>query len=305
MGTLEKIVPTTSSGIPGANHMVFKNIAPDSNAEGICYVRGGEHRFTKADKPFIKLYLQDTTGHVIPGYIFDIDNFKAAGLELTQVTHNIVRIEYKENFLHRYGMTVIIDRLERIMNPPPGMLELYVGSLKEAKEKYSLLVEGLGKVLNKKVAIPYDICNTSYMDYAQGEIGGLAIHYWDMFKSLEVYATKFPKEEQDILWGTFVLFIFSHSNYLRAEADGSADITLVSQLTQRLQQYMKLTTVTEGALELVHIFFGYEPKDIFVRLVVQVSKSLVRADKEINLYQTLPISREGDAGYGTIRRYNQ
>ncbi len=304
MGVLEKITQNQPSGIPGVNHIAFKDITPDSTAEGICYVRGGEHRFTKADKPFIKLYIQDTTGHVIPGYIFDLDNFKASGLELTRVIHSLIKVTYKENFLPRYGLTIIIDKLEMITTPTPGMLDLYVGSLKEAKEKYSALVSGLSVVLDKKVAIPYDICNVSYMDYAQGEIGGLAIHYWDMFNALKVYATKFSAEEQDMLWGTFVLYIFTHSNYLRAEADGSADISLVSQLTMRLQKYMEITTVSAGALELVHIFFGYEPKDIFVRLVVQVSENLVRAGREINLYQTLPISREGNAGYGTVRRYS-
>lgn len=303
MGHLERIPANPKpEGLEG-NYLVFKEIHPDSSSIGICFVRGGEHRFTKADKPFIKLYLQDTTGAVIPGYIFDVDNFQAAGLELTRVINNVVQVNYKENYLAKVGLSVIIDKLELIAKPPAAMLDLYVGTMKEAKEKYNMLLAGLNQKLNMKVAIPFDICHASHMDYSQGKIGGLAIHYWDMFLSLETYAPKFSEDEQLALWGTFLLYIFTHSNFLKSQSKGEDDITLVTALTSHLQSYKTQLRVGEGVLELVHIFFGYAPKDIFVRLVVQVSEELVRADKEINLYRTLPITREGNAGYGTIRRY--
>ena len=33
-------------------YLHFSNIMSDSIGEGICYVRGGEHRFTRIGKPF-------------------------------------------------------------------------------------------------------------------------------------------------------------------------------------------------------------------------------------------------------------
>ena len=303
MGTLERVINTSTQMPGGERHIVFQNIAPDLVSAGICYVRGGEHRFTKADKPYIRLFLQDITGAVIPGYIFDVGNFKQSGLELTQVIHQIVKVDYRENYLPRYGMSIIIDKLHLVVDAPMSMLEKYVGSVQDIQDKYQLLQSKLKEVLKMPVSIPFTICNASHMDYSQGKIGGLVIHYWDMYEVLSIYARKFSEEEQHILWGMFTLFIFVHSNYLRAEAEGCADINLVTQLTAKMQRHQSVLKVSDGVLELVHIFFGYKPKDVFVRLVVQVSDNLIQMSKEVNLYQSLPISREGDAGYGTIRRY--
>lgn len=300
MGTLERIIDNKDTG--AVNRIVFREIQPNSVSSGICYVRDGEHRFTKADKPFIKLYLQDTTGFIIPGYIFDVDRY-SSGIDLTNVIRSVVKINYKENFLANYGLTVIIDKIDVVVNPDSGLLDIYVGTIQEAKSKYDLLLEGISNKLGLKVAIPYDICSTSYIDYSQGKIGGLSIHYWDMFRMLEVYADKFDDNECAQLWGTFLLYIFTHSNFLKAQSKGKNDITLVSALTSHLQKYSSQLEVSEGIIELVHIFFGYEPKDLFVRLVKNVSEQIVRANKEFNLYETLPITREGNAGYGPVRKY--
>ena len=102
--------------------LCFRNIHPDSTGEGICFVRGGQHKFTKADKPFVVLYLQDSDKTVIPGYIFDLQNFQQSGAELTKVTRHIVRIKYRENYLPRYGMTVILDKVEIVENPSQEFL---------------------------------------------------------------------------------------------------------------------------------------------------------------------------------------
>lgn len=293
-----------SGGAQNTPHLHFRNISPDSSGVGICYVRGGSHKYTRFDKPYIVLNLQDINQVVIPGYIFDVENFKLAGVELTKVTHRLVRIHYKENYLPKYGLTVIIDKLELITGAS-SMMAQYVGSINEAKEKFSALVDGLSSKLDIKFNLPYTICTASHIDYEHGEIGGLAIHYWDVFQTLNTYASKFSEEDRRKLWGTFALYIFAHFNYLHAEENDEANITLVSKLTAMIQTYMQKLAVGEGALEVVHIFFGYKPKDIFVRLVVQASEDMQRASKEINLYNTLPDSREGDAGYGTIRRYQE
>lgn len=283
--------------------ITFRDIEPDSMGEGIAYVRNGIHKFTKTDKPFITLFLQDVEGAVIPAYIFDVDNFRAAGLELTKVIHGLVKVRYKENYLPKYGLTLILDKVEFISDPPASLLATYIGSAQEAKDKYEKLSKGLSKALGLQVTIPFTICSVFNGEYGQGEIGGLAIHYWDVFQALQIYAAKFSEQEQKQLWSTFALFLYAHHNFLRADDAGEADISLVTQLTAMIQQYMHKLPVGDGAVEIVHVLFGYEPKDIFVRLIMQVSRNIVQATKEISLYKTLPDSREGNAGYGTIRRY--
>ena len=298
---LERVVANTPKEY---SLLHFRNIAPDSVGEGICYVRGGTHKFTRMDKPFIVLYLQDVDGLILPGYIFNVEHFKEAGLELTKAIHSLVKVEYQENYHPRYGMSIIITKISLVEHPDASLFSLFVKTAEEAKQAYNNLQQSLVEVLGVKVSIPYTICTESYMDYSQGEIGGLAIHYWDMFNILKTYASKFSKEDQKQLWGTFVLYFYTHSNFICAEANGEADIQLVTKLTTIISTVKTKLNMGEGALEVVHIFFGYQPKDIFVRIVDQVSKSLIRNGKEINMYSTLPLTREGDAGYGVIRRYN-
>ena len=75
------------------NELVFRNISPDSSGQGVCYVCDGQHRFDRRERPFIVLYLQDVTGTVIPGYIFNVENFKGAGKDLSKVIHSMVVID--------------------------------------------------------------------------------------------------------------------------------------------------------------------------------------------------------------------
>ena len=97
---LEKV--TQQQGVGDALFVVSR-IHPDTTFECYAYVRGGQHKFTRAGKPFITLYLQDTENVVIPAYIFDIDNFKGAGLELTKVIHSFVKVRVTENYHPRFG----------------------------------------------------------------------------------------------------------------------------------------------------------------------------------------------------------
>ena len=284
-------------------YLHFSNIMSDSIGEGICYVRGGEHRFTRIGKPFIVLYLQDVDGLTIPGYVFNVDNFKQSGMELTKAIHSILYISYQENYHPKYGMSIILDRASIVEDYSTAVLNKFVGTANHANEAYKYVQDFLVQVLKVKVGIPYTICTSSHMDYSQGELGGLAIHYCDMCKTLHVLSERFTEEERKQLWGTFVLYIYVHNNFLVAEKEGEADIQLVTKLTAVISDIKNKLNVGEGALEVVHMFFGYEPKDIFVRLIKQVSDNLIRASKEISMYKTLPISREGDAGYGAIRRY--
>lgn len=285
------------------NALIFRNIGPDSSGTGLCYVVDGQHKMSRRNKPFITLYLRDIEGAVIPGYIFDVDDFKRAGIDLTQTINSVVQITYEENYLPRYGLSVRLTKVSVVVDPPIDMLRAYTGSVDDVRKRYDDLMALLSKELSMGVTIPYSVCTMHHLDYADGKTGGLALHYWEMGQVLSMRAHRFNQQERRQLFGVFVLFIFAHSNYLAAEAKGSADIQLVTQLTAMISQYMKGLRVNSGAIEVVHMFFGYQPKDIYVRLIAQVSEELVRAGKEINLWRTLPTTREGNAGYGTIRRY--
>ena len=40
-----------------------------------------------------------------------------------------------------------------------------------------------------------------------------------------------------------------------------------------------------------------------MRMVHQASEMMLRTMNELSMFRALPITREGDAGYGTIKRY--
>lgn len=278
-------------------------IHPDSSFECFAYVRGGRHKFTKADKPFITLYLQDKNGLVIPGYVFDVANFKQAGLELTKVIHSIVKVQAMENYLPRYGMSVIVENISIVARPTTEMTTTFLGSVGDSSVLLNSLMAGIAKHTGVKINLPYEICTSSYMDFYQGRVGGQCKHYLSMLSMLEVWAQDMNEEEARQLYVTFVLYVFVHNNYLAAVEKGNDDIGLVNTLTASVSKYMQALKAGAGAIEVIHLFFGYKPKDLFVRMVHQASEMNLRAMKELSTYRALPLSREGDAGYGTIKRY--
>ncbi len=278
-------------------------ISPDSTFECIAYVRGGQHKFTRAGKPFITLYLLDVHGVVIPGYVFDVEDFKAAGLELTKVIHSVVKLTVSENYLDGIGMTVIIKSAAIIEDPTPAMVSTFVGAVDSVSTIYQDLTDGIKKHLKVTVNLPYSMCTTSYMDYYSGRVGGQCLHYYNMLKTLEVWSNDMTMEEEHDLFATFVMYIFVHNNYLDAVERGKDDIGLVQTLTASVSRYMEALKAGAGTMEVIHVFFGYKPKDLFVRMVHEASNVNLRMMKELSVYRALPTTREGDAGYGTIKRY--
>lgn len=297
---VERSSVETGTQLPLLN---VSRIHPDTTIECYAFVRGGQHKFTKTGKPFITLYLQDTEGVVIPGYVFDLDNFKAAGLELTKVIHSVVKLRATENYLPRYGMSVIVERISIVTQPDTKLMTTFVGTVGDMQANYNDLIEGIKRHLGVKVNFPYTICTSSYMDYYQGRVGGQCLHYLQMLRTLEVWSVDMSKEEVRQLFVSFALYVFVHNNYVAAVERGDDDIGLVNTLTASVSKYMEVLNAGTGASEVIHLFFGYTPKDLFVRMVHQASEVNLRAVKELNAYRALPISREGDAGYGTIKRY--
>lgn len=300
---LEKCESTSKAAAYETPLLNVSKIHPDTTFECYAYVRGGQHKFTRADKPFITLYLQDEVNVVIPGYVFDLHNFKAAGLELTKVIHSIVKLKVTENYHPRFGMSVVIDSVSIVTNPTPELVKAFVGSIGDVNQLYQELLDGIREHTGIRVSLPYTICTSSLMDFYAGSVGGQCKHYRNMLRTLEVWAEDMTAEEAKQLFATFVLYVFVHNNYVVAVESGDDDIRLVNTLTASVSKYMQTLKAGAGAIEVIHLFFGYEPKDLFVRTVHQASELNLRMMKELGAFRALPLSREGDAGYGTIKRY--
>ena len=300
---LEKVDKSPDVSGDGVRLLQVSSIHPDSTFECYAYVRGGRHKFTKADKPFITLYLQDKDGVVIPGYVFDVQNFKNAGLELTKVIHSIVKVTVAENYLPKLGMSVIINKCAIVTSPPPAMWTTFVGQVGNIDTVFQGIKTKLAEHLGLRINFPYTMCKSSYLDYYQGKVGGQCLHYSNMLKTLEVWSEGMTEAEARQLYVTFVLYVFVHNSYIAAVEAGEDDIQLIGALPESVSKHMEALEAGAGASEVIHLFFGYEPKDVFVRMVHEASKANMRVMEELSVYRSLPISREGDAGYGTIKRY--
>lgn len=116
--------------------------------------------------------------------------------------------------------------------------------------------------------------------------------------------THLSGEEKRRLIATFLVYTFVHSNYVRLAEAGQADIAAVATLTESVNKLNAKLALGPGILEVVHMFFGYAPKDIYVKTISSFSDHVNALDKEFALYKTIPLTQEGDAGYGKIRRYS-
>lgn len=295
--------PKVTDGDREVTPLIFRNIVKDQVGTGLCFVRDGNTKVSRASKPFITLYLQDITGAVVPGYVFNLDNFKYAGQELSQVIRQLVIVDYEENYLPRYGMSVRLTNVKLLSNAPADLLGKFVGNVENVQNLHSSLMAGLSAKYGIKVRMPLTIETVSHLDYSQGKLGGLVYHYYRMLLALSAYEDMFNEQDRKTLYGVFLLYIHAHSNYIQAEAKGNVDITFATQLTSSIAGYMSKLKLPQGAAEVSTVFFGYEPKDIFVRTVCQVSDSIRRVQQEVAVWDALPLTREGSAGYGTIRRY--
>lgn len=281
------------------------NLPRDAQYTCIAYVQDGRHKFTRAEKPFITLYLRDVNGLAIPGYIFDLRDFRAAGLELTQVIHSFVQITVTENYLPKYGMSVIIEKLGLVEQPSIDVVKSFKGEMGDTQQMYQHLLEDIKECVGIQISLPYNICTSSYLDFYAGKVGGQCQHYQDMLDILKVWAKQMSDAEKHELFSVYVLYVYVHNNYIAAREKGDDDINLVNTLAASVSKFMGTLKVGDGVLESIHLFFGYTPKDVFVRMVQQASAMCTRAMDELYVHRSLPISREGDAGYGTIRRYGE
>lgn len=294
---LEKIVDR-----PSQRYIDFSSIKRYSNGIGLAYCYNAVMKSTKAGKPFITLYLRDTAGVSIPGYVFDLKSPLLAGSEITAVVGKIVSISWQENYLRQIGLTLIIETCAIAENVPSSDYEVFTGSVDNLRSKCDELSAYFQRVLGFKVHLPKGIEVDSFPEYSSGRVGGVADYYYKIYKHLDALVM-FNESDNVRLAATFLLYVLVHYNYIVAERNNSGDIALVTTLTERVSALVPKLEVGESSLELIHMFFGYEPKSVYVRTVKAIADLVKRVDAEFRIYETIPLTQEGNAGYGTIRRY--
>lgn len=282
--------------------MDFRSVSRYGTGVGVCYVYNVVLKSTKAGKPFVTLFLRDINGATVPGYIFDLASPLLAGKEAREVLNHLVQVKWQENYLDGIGLTFILDKVEVVKDTTPDQIALFRGEIQDSDTKYRCLSEFLREELGCNISIPVLAKTHSSPDYYQGRVGGLLEHYCRVSKILLSVASD-SKEERRQLIAAFVLYILVHSNYTRAAESGMVNISLASVLTEKVAPIATALKATSGALEMVHLFFGYTPKDIYVKTVQAAADLAKRVDAEFSVYKTVPVEQEGDAGYGKIRRY--
>lgn len=294
---LERVTENTTG-----KFMDFNSIKRFDSGSGLCYVYNVVLKATKAGKPFITLYLRDAAGNTIPGYVFDLASPLLAGGEAKEVTGKIVNIDWQENYLSGVGLTLILDKVQIITDASTADYALFQGAIQDLQKKKQDVVSYLSKQVGVNMTLPVSVDTYASPEFAGGRQGGLLEHFWKMslmLNDLQGLST----EERRRVTGIFALYILAYSNYLAACDRGDDSIVLASALTKRVSSLAETLRLGPAALEVVHMFFGYQPKDIYVRTVSTVSDSIHKIEKEFTLYHTIPLEQEGDAGYGKIRRY--
>ena len=297
---LEKISKDSNS----KHYMDFSNIQRYSSGSGLCFVYNAVLKSTKAGKPFVTLYLRDTAGRTIPGYIFDLSSPIVSGADVTAVIGSIVKISWQENYLHQVGLTVIIDKCEVARNVTPDEYAVFTGAVEGLPEKLEFLQRMFIDVLGVKAYLPKTLEVEAVPEYAGGRVGGLGDFYFRIAQQLEAQRSWHSDVDYKQLIATFLIYILAHSNYVVSRKDNSDDICLVRGLTEKVSAMSTTLNLSEGALEIIHMFFGYVPKDIYVRTITAVSDMVKRVEDEFSLYKTIPLTQEGNAGYGSIKRYS-
>lgn len=282
--------------------MDFGSITKYSSGTGRCYVYNVVLKKTKQGKPFVTLYLRDIRGNSIPAYVFDLASPLFAGKEAVQILNKIVQIDWDENYLNGIGLTLILTKVSVVNDATDADYALFQGVVSDLDRKKADITKYISDILQVSVTLPLSIETYASADYANGRQGGLLEHYWKMSKMLR-NLEGLQEEERRRLAGTFALYVVAHSSYISAKDKGGDDISLTVALTKRITSLSGSLVLGAAALEVVHMFFGYTPKDIYVRTVSAISDLVSRINNEFSVYHTIPLEQEGDAGYGKIRRY--
>lgn len=280
-------------------------ISKDNIGTGICYVYGGVLKNTQAGAPFVTLFLRDINGVSIPGYIFNLESPLVAGKELNNVIGKVVKIDWRENFITGRGLTLIIEKVGVCNEVSPDMFAKFVGAIHNLNEKKSVLLSFLKDNLGRNVTFVSTIYSHASPMYCQGRVGGLLEHYYSMIPMLSSYKHTMKKQEFYHLIATFAVYIFVHSRYVIScgRPEGFDALEFSSNSTNDIVNFEKMLGLGQSVLEVVNMFFGYKPRDIYLRIITRVSELVRINDEEYAVYKSLPLTREGGAGFGTIKRY--
>lgn len=281
----------------------FKDIQPNEFGQGLSYVVDTKYGTTKTSKPFFTLYLRDMNDIVLPAYVFDIDDYISAGIDLKRCKGNVVSIKYQENFLMGYGMTLILREVSLCKDIPNELLEQLVGRCEDIEEDIEYISRVMKDTLGVSVTLPRQDLLKPYVEFSGGKIGGLLKHYAIMLKHLESYRQIMSEKEYHDLIGTAVLFIFTYTSISRENT--VASVNLLARLSTKSVDIAKRIGLTGGFLEVIHCQFNFQPRDIYTRIVVSTFDNVKKVSNELQVWRALPYEAEGNAGYGTILKYRE
>lgn len=283
-------------------YLVFSNIKRYDTGVGICYVCKVVLKTARNGKPFATLYLRDAEGNIIPGYVFDLSKPLLAGGEATEVTNRVVNISWQENYLAGIGLTLILDSVQIVLDATHEDYLLFQGAVEDPQLKKNEIIQYFSEKTGMSLTLPMTTETYSSPEFCGGKQGGLLEYFWKVSIALRGLRGLSSEEERRIA-GVFAVYIALYSSYLGSSDRGEDSIVLANAMTRKVSALAETLKLGPAALEVVHMFFGYEPKDIYVRTVLAVAKTVHRVEKEFTLYHTIPLNQEGDAGYGKIRRY--
>lgn len=285
------LADATVNDVEGLMH--FDRIGRYTYGTGFCYVRDGAIKRTKSDKPYVVLYLADPDGMVLPGYLFDIEDNMQFGTDLSNILGRVVQIKWEENFLKGSRLTLRLFEVQLATNVQPDILSMFVGTVEDTNKKVDEILAWYKGVTGHTLSFPYHIHTLSTMDYSEGKVGGLAEHYYQLHLAVKAYQECMSPDAYCKLVNASILYMVVHSYYIQARDKGEADINLVTELVTIVRRVYKRIATTEGIYEVAHILVGYEPRDLFVRIIYDLSETLRRHQQAISVWRSLPDSTDG------------
>lgn len=293
----------TEEEFQGFNYLDISKIESGTIGKAIAYALDTQGSISKTERPFYKIFLKDCKGNGVYGYIFDVENYIQQGIVLSQVKGKFVYIEYTENYLSNFGLTLSLHRLSLITNPQLLDQVNFIGKIPDYENLFKSLKLDLENILEKQIDLSYLMTCKSYPNFCDGRIGGLILHYFLVLKQLTSYKLLLSEVEFYNLISCFTIFIQVHVYTLNNS--GNLDIDNIIALTKTVSNLLQVLNCSCRAEEIIHYFFGYSPKDFFVRLVISQFQAVSKTTTEFNAYSKLPINQEVNISSGVLKRYSQ
>lgn len=288
-----------------STYCIFSRINRFEFGSGLVYIYSGVMKNTREGKPFVTLYLRDVEGNTLPSYIFDLSNPLVSGGEVSKVVGKIAKISYRENFINGRGLSLILNSVEVAVNPSVEDVAKFSGKVTGVEAMYDELVASLYRDLGVKISYSMASRNASTQFYGGGKVGGLVEHYSRLYAKLASYKGVMTASEYRQLIGSFAVFIYAHSAYLcnQVSIEGKDTLPMLSVMLDKAKLLGDQLNLGSSTVEIVNMFYGYEPKDFYIRIINRESEAIRVGDAELHLYRTLPINNDGSAGHGIVRRY--